>query len=131
MYYHYGKWKLACPLFRGCPLLGGENVLSLWEVEISLSFVQRLSFFSIFENISQCWQLLYKFKDGISTSISPLFTSSPVVTSGVVVPSFHSTSTCPLFTSSPVVTSGVVSFHRPCCPRIATLFSVCRMPRRG
>ena len=29
MYYHYGKWG------RGCPLLRGKNVLSLWEVEIS------------------------------------------------------------------------------------------------
>ena len=54
MYYHYGKWD---PVFRGCPLLGGNimyyhygsevvlflevtNVLSLWEVG---SCVQRLA----------------------------------------------------------------------------------------
>ena len=68
MYYHYGKGITACPLFRGCPLLRGDkctitmgrglqlvlcsevvlfsevtNVLSLWEGDYSLSFVQRLS----------------------------------------------------------------------------------------
>ena len=69
MYYHYGKGIIACPLFRGCPLLRGDkctitmgrglqlvlcsevvlfsevtNVLSLWEEDYSLSFVHKVHY---------------------------------------------------------------------------------------
>ena len=56
----YKGQVVLCPLERGCPLLGGNNVLSLWEVEIwglELVLCSEVVLFSEVTNVLSLWEV--------------------------------------------------------------------------